>query len=404
MPLLIMNKPHDVAFVGDIFLGGDLVHRELNDEVKEILSNYNFVVGNLESPVTQSNPRTDKPSMFAPLENIELLSELSINAVSLANNHIHDCGTKGILETIELLEDNQIGFVGAGKTIEEASEPLWIDDNTALFAFCDFDQPYLNEVKVADHKSPGVNPLRYDHIIASLNNLPNQTNALLYFHWGCEHVWFPPPKDIKLARKLLSRKDVLGIIGTHPHRPQGFIQEHQKRAYFSLGNFLFPNFHVSPKRQYVPPSLVEEYHGTTRRYHPVDKTTYKKWFRRNRLSLLLEYDLEKKSLSHKYLFQNNDLPHVRELSSYWKWIVDEKIQFLHKSYNNRTIIYSPLHVLNKYSTILHWYLGTLYFLFKQQGPRGFYRFIRHMIHHTTNGKSISDASDRWFEREKEEGC
>ena len=47
--------------------------------------------------------------------------------VSLANNHILDWKTKGLIETIEILKQNNIKYIGAGSTQKEAETPMFID-------------------------------------------------------------------------------------------------------------------------------------------------------------------------------------------------------------------------------------------------------------------------------------
>lgn len=81
------------------------------------LKEYDYVVGNLESPLTNSEHSLVSKSMHlrSATENVELLKHLNINAVSLANNHIFDFGKKGMNETIKTLEDNRIERVEVDK-------------------------------------------------------------------------------------------------------------------------------------------------------------------------------------------------------------------------------------------------------------------------------------------------
>lgn len=39
--------------------------------------------------------------------------------VNLANNHIRDYGSQGVLDTIQVLEEHGIPYLGAGKDMEE---------------------------------------------------------------------------------------------------------------------------------------------------------------------------------------------------------------------------------------------------------------------------------------------
>ena len=113
--------------------------------------------------------------------------------------------------------------------------------------------------------------------------------AILYFHWGREHVFLPTYDDIQLVKKLLEDERVLLIVGMHPHRPQGYIEHNNKKAYMCLGNFLFPNFFIKPPAQIYNPKNIPEKIDITRQYHKVFKQTYKKWRWINRISLVLTF-------------------------------------------------------------------------------------------------------------------
>ena len=52
------------------------------------------------------------------------MKKYRINAVSLANNHIMDCGVEGLLETMKILDSNSILRIGAGSNADEAAMPL----------------------------------------------------------------------------------------------------------------------------------------------------------------------------------------------------------------------------------------------------------------------------------------
>ena len=108
-----------------------------------------------------------------------------------------------------------LGHFGAGKTIYESERAYFISNDIALIGYCEFGKPYLKKIALAGENQPGVNPLRYEKIKKDLDNLPEGTSAVLYFHWGMEHVWFPPPGDIKLAKRLLE-DDRLNDYRMHP--------------------------------------------------------------------------------------------------------------------------------------------------------------------------------------------
>jgi len=87
-------------------------------------------VANLESPLMKEkipdrnlSPWPNKLLQVAPEEMVALLKYLSINYVSLANNHLFDYGKEGIVQTLEILKEHGIKFSGGGLNLDEAIIP-----------------------------------------------------------------------------------------------------------------------------------------------------------------------------------------------------------------------------------------------------------------------------------------
>lgn len=306
-------KPNRIITVGDLFLGGSLSSNEAS-RVSELLgADHSYVIANLEQPLTRHPAAKATSSLHTGPDNVALLREMGIDAVNLANNHIHDCGPAGLKETIDVLDEAGIGHFGAGVTEEEARAPLLVNGRIAILGYCDYDKPYLKNVLVSTDKTPGVNGLRLERILEDLNRLDENQRALLYFHWGREHSNFPEHSDIVLGTKLLRDRRVAGIVGMHSHRAQGSLCVDGKLAYASLGNFLFPEFVITPPSLYAP-SVKESVRYTTSAYHRVFAPTLKTWPASNRTSLMVEWDTEGNHLGSAILRQGRgSVPSLRAL-------------------------------------------------------------------------------------------
>ena len=303
-----------VIFTGDLFLGGDLKNKTCSNIINlKIFKEADVRIVNLEQPISDSFFIANKCTLYTGSSGIFQLKQLGITATNLAHNHIQDKTNIGIIDTLELLDSVEIDHFGAGINISAAKEPYWINDRICVLGYCEFGRSYLKQIQVAGEDFPGVNPLRYKSIMQDLERLPPGKKAILYFHWGREHVWLPPYNDIQLARKLLEDDRVALIVGMHCHRVQGYIDHNRKRAYMSLGNFLFPNFFIQPPTQIAYPDAIPNDYPITRQYHSVYRLTYKKWRLVNRISLILEYDTEKEHVRHIPVIQDDDVPMVQEL-------------------------------------------------------------------------------------------
>ncbi|MCX9560072.1 CapA family protein [Vibrio cholerae] len=368
-----------VFFTGDLFLGGDLLGVHYQEIVKsKLYEQADFRVVNLEQAVSDSDYIEDKCTLYTGAQALKQLSQMKVDAVNLAHNHIQDKGLDGIGETVDLLNKENIKSFGAGINLQEASKAIELTENIVLLGYCEFDKPYLKQIEVADSNKPGVNPLRYEKIIADLGHLQPNQQAILYFHWGMEHVWLPPISDIKLARKLLKDDRVAAIIGMHSHRVQGIVSYKGKKAYMGLGNFLFPNFYIAPPTQIFYPTEKEKQQVkfSTRQYHAVYDLTYKKWRLVNRISRVLLFDTKTHEFKSEFVNQKDDIPKVEPVGMLLNVVCFLWTALLSGIYKMPTPIYNILYKLHAKQTYFLWRSQILFFHLRQLGVVKFYEDIK----------------------------
>ena len=345
-----------VVFTGDLFLGGDLLEFEGRVIDVDEFHDADLRVSNLESPLSSGKNSAKKPVLFAPESAVNTLVSLNVDIVNLANNHIQDKGNEGIEDTLNLLKDHNIDCFGSGTDLKQASKEIWLSSKICVLGYCQYDSPTLNWIQRAKEDSPGVNPLSLEKVIEDLNKIPDSTKAILYFHWGREHVWLTQGKNIELARKLFDHPKVLHIIGMHPHRVQGSLKSGDKECYFSLGNFLFPNFYMEPPNNLYYPTEIQRdrIKHYTYQYHPVYKPTYKKWDLVNRISLILEFDTESTNLRAIPVMQKKDSPQIVKLKGVKGRLVLIWIGFISCFYFLPRGIYDLVEKSHAWSNVAFW--------------------------------------------------
>jgi len=231
-----------IAFLGDIALIGkyDLTKnhkaKERLKELSEKLSEYDYVVGNLESPLTNQEKTMVCKSMHlrSSSVNVELLKYLHIDAVSLANNHLYDFGSKGLEETIKTLDENGIDWFGANSRhiVKEIR-----GEKISLSGYCCYSTNGTGYIR--RKKSVGINPLTIDNVMSQIDkDIDDKAFSVMSFHWGDEHTNYPKYEHIQLAKQIADKKNVL-ICGHHPHIIQGVQRINNSIVAYSLGNFLF---------------------------------------------------------------------------------------------------------------------------------------------------------------------
>lgn len=231
-----------IAFLGDIALIGKyniVQNQKAKDRLKILadkLKEYDYVVGNLESPLTDVNRTLVCKSMHlkSSPENVELLKYLNIDALSLANNHLFDYGMSGLEETIEVLENNNIDWFGVNKrNILKVVQ----GEKISLSGYACYSTNGSGYRK--KNSTVGIHPLMYDTIVKQLKeDQKNSAYSILSIHWGDEHTNYPKYEHIELAKKIVNNKDVI-IHGHHPHVIQGIQQYKNSIISYSLGNFIF---------------------------------------------------------------------------------------------------------------------------------------------------------------------
>jgi poly-gamma-glutamate capsule biosynthesis protein CapA/YwtB (metallophosphatase superfamily) len=209
-------------------------------DIKDFLKGFDYRFCNLETPISdKGEAHTEKKFVFrGNPKDVALLKHAGINGVSLANNHACDYGKAGILDTIDILNKNNIGSAGAGIDIGAAHLPLIVTINeikVAILAYADiaFEDSFAGK----DH--PGVARAKIESIRDDIKQYRAFNDFIIIsIHWGIEYSEYPEAREIKLAHAIIkSGADV--IIGHHPHIFQGIEVYEGKPIFYSLGNFIF---------------------------------------------------------------------------------------------------------------------------------------------------------------------
>ena len=213
-----------------------------------LLQRANILFGNLEAPLSTRGQYKTRESInlpdgrihqFVPLrgtpEAVVALGDAGFHVVSLANNHMMDYGPDALIDTLDLLEANDIQHIGAGRTRYEAEQPAILVRDGVAIAFLGFTvsgQP-------ATKSEPGIALAREDRIIAAVKAAQRNADlVVLSLHWGAEGQRYPFPWQREWAMKALEAGASI-ILGHHPHVIQGYETLGSKLVAYSLGNFIF---------------------------------------------------------------------------------------------------------------------------------------------------------------------
>ena len=245
----------DMAFTGDICLtedgyvidhyddlGGD-IGLCLTEEIIDRLNEADISMVNHEYPAsTRGTALEGKYYTFraAPEREI-ILQQMGIDIVSLANNHIYDFGADAFYDTLDVLKQAEIPYVGAGADMEEASRPVYfiVDGIKVGIVSANRSEKYIFTPEAGEN-SPGVVRM-YD--TAMMNNIIMEARKqcdylIAYVHWGTEDSKYYEVYQTDIAQEFFD-SGADAIIGSHPHILQGIGYVDGKPVVYSMGDFWF---------------------------------------------------------------------------------------------------------------------------------------------------------------------
>lgn len=171
---------------------------------------------------------------------VEILKEMGVDIVSLANNHALDYGRDALLDTFITLDEAGIDYVGAGKDIERAKAPIYYTINGKRIAYVAASRVIFAGSWYATEDRPGMvgtyDPALICEVIREAK--AESDYVIIYVHWGVERTNYPEKYQRNLAQVYIDA-GADAVIGCHPHVMQGFEFYKGKLIAYSLSNFWF---------------------------------------------------------------------------------------------------------------------------------------------------------------------
>lgn len=256
-----IKKDKKIIFVGDIMLSRQVntkmekyedyswPFRKISDKLNEA----DFVVANLESPFLKNSKNyrvsTGSFSFKANPLAVAGLNLANIKVISLANNHTINQAKQGIIDTIEILEENDIAYSGAGINEDQARKAAIVKNDDDVFAFLSY--AYPQDYSLATKNRHGLAGMDIDKMINDITELKKDESIDLIavlMHAGHEYVLEPNWQQKKFARAAIDAGADI-VVGHHPHWPQIFEFYNEKPIIYSLGNFVFDQMWSLQTRQ-----------------------------------------------------------------------------------------------------------------------------------------------------------
>jgi poly-gamma-glutamate synthesis protein (capsule biosynthesis protein) len=204
---------------------------------------------NLETSITTSEEAVPKGINYRMHpRNIACLTAAGIECCVLANNHVLDWGTPGLLETLKTLKQARIATVGAGRTAADAERPavLEVKGRGRVLVF-GFGSPTsgVSYDWSATMLRPGVQLLPdFSQHTASraadqiqMQRRPGDL-VVASIHWGGNWGYEIPREQREFAHRLVDSGAVDVVHGHSSHHPKGIEVYRSRPILYGCGDFV----------------------------------------------------------------------------------------------------------------------------------------------------------------------
>ena len=239
--------------------------------IKPVFNNA-FLIGNLETVFAGTGkklryagfPFFNTPDVFTQ----NLIDDLGVDLLTLANNHIFDRGASGARRTYEVLKSADIPCIGLGLDDVLSNDAIFLDNNGIRAAFINHSYGSNEWPKSSDVHLNVIGDTDISQSMARARALsPDVIIAL--FHWGNEYHYKPNVHQ-KKAADVAFREGANLIVGTHPHvlQPVDVIvsgDDSVRAVAWSLGNFVsFQRTRPRERSMVLSAEFVKNDDGVTR--------------------------------------------------------------------------------------------------------------------------------------------
>lgn len=235
-------KQVQINIFGD-FVAKDSTPNSVSKELRAILDAASVNVVNFEAPVHTKSDHTHKsgPSLSQDRQGVEWIERQGFNTITLANNHMMDYGSRGLIETIQAFRKSTL--LGAGNW-DDAYKPAIVEIDGIKIGFlalthCEFGtltDRYDNR-EFVQYGTAWINHPCVDSIIVEAKRIVDY--LIILPHAGLEGVEQPLPEWRERYRSFIDI-GADAVIASHPHIIQGYEEYKSCPIFYSLGNFFFP--------------------------------------------------------------------------------------------------------------------------------------------------------------------
>lgn len=249
------NSKIVIYAVGDVMLdrgveymiekegGGDFKFPFL--KIAEDLKEADILFGNLEGPISERGIKVGSIYSFRSNPKVvEGLNYVGFDVLSLANNHMFDYGREALEDTMSILKENNIDYIGAGFNDKESFSLNIKKVKNVRIGFMAFTDLGSSNWRAGEENS-GMSWIReedIEKIKEDIRKAKEKVDVLIIsLHSGNEYEINPTVFQEEFSQSCIEAGADI-ILGHHPHVVQKIEKYQNGWIVYSLGNFVFDQF------------------------------------------------------------------------------------------------------------------------------------------------------------------
>jgi poly-gamma-glutamate capsule biosynthesis protein CapA/YwtB (metallophosphatase superfamily) len=214
-------------------------------EVADMIQEADLAIGTLNATISDYPPKTGCVPTFVLVgdsRNAAALADAGFDVMSVATNHIKNCGLpncgdRAFLDTLENLRQAGVIPVGAGINLNDALKPVVVTVKGVRFGIVSLGQ--IEAMAFAGEDTPGIAILDDDNLRSAIAVAREISDVVIALpHWGPEYSPNPNPYQVHFAEVAVEAGADL-VVGNHTHVVQAVQEIEGIQVFYGLGNFVF---------------------------------------------------------------------------------------------------------------------------------------------------------------------
>jgi poly-gamma-glutamate capsule biosynthesis protein CapA/YwtB (metallophosphatase superfamily) len=220
-------------------------HDYIYAEMRGLLSAADLAVGTFNATMSAIPPHTGCVATYLLVgdpQNADAMARAGFDLMSVATNHIKNCGVVGcgdqaFFDTLDNLRRVGIQTIGAGQNLQDASQPVVVSVHGVRFGFVSLGQ--IEQTTFAGPDKPGIAVLTPESLRRAIAAARQVSDVVIAMpHWGPEDAASPNYIQRDLAKVAVEAGADL-VVGNHTHVVQAVQTIDGVLVFYGLGNFVF---------------------------------------------------------------------------------------------------------------------------------------------------------------------